>query len=99
MLFLNEKLFQFRKCPSLRSFCKRQNENVVYLFSKSDKVKFSLTETTNYFSGFVQLIYLTPQIAFFGYLDEGDKKVLFRNMVLMVFKVNVYKSRASGRLN
>ena len=55
---------------------------------------------TNYFSESVQPTHLTPQIAFLGggYLDKSDKIHLIQNLVLVVLKFCIYKSRVSDRL-
>ena len=100
MIFLNEKRFPIRKCPSpIYSFCKCQNKNVTYLLSKCNKINSLWTEITNYFSESVQPTNLTPQIAFFGgYLDKSDKIHLIQNLVLVVLKFCIYKSRVSDRL-
>ena len=42
---------------------------------------------------------MSPQIATFGFVKGNDKSFLIQNMILMVFKLCVYKSRVSGALN
>ena len=42
---------------------------------------------------------MSPQIATFGFVKGNDKSFLIQNMILMVFKLYVYKSRVSGTLN
>ena len=42
---------------------------------------------------------MSPQIATFGFVKGNDKSFLIQNMILMVFKLYVYKSRVSGTLS
>ena len=42
---------------------------------------------------------MSPQIATFGFVKGNDKSFLIQNMILMVFKLYVYKSRVSRTLN
>ena len=99
MLFLYEKLFQFKNSFSpLCSFNKCQRESVFHLFSKCDEVNSLWTEITDYFSEFVQLIHLTLHIAFLGCLDKSSKSFLIQNLVLVVFELYINNSRVSDGL-
>ena len=72
---------------------------MTHLLSKCDKINSLWTEITNYFSESVQPTHLTSQITFFGgYLDKSDKIHLIQNLVLVVSKFCIYKSRVSDRL-
>ena len=42
---------------------------------------------------------MSPQIVTFSLVKSNDKSFLIQNMILMVFKLFVYKSRVSGTLN
>ena len=42
---------------------------------------------------------MSPQIATFGLVKDNDKSFLVQNMILMEFKLCVYKSRDSAILN
>ena len=42
---------------------------------------------------------MSPQIAILGFVKGNDKSFLIKNMILMVFKLYVYKARVSGKLN
>ena len=42
---------------------------------------------------------MSPQIATFGFVKGNDKSFLIQNMILMVFKLYVYKSKVSSTLN
>ena len=42
---------------------------------------------------------MSQKIATFGFVEGNDKSFLIQNMILMVFKLYVYKSRVSGTLN
>ena len=42
---------------------------------------------------------MSPQIDTFGLAESNDKSILIQNMISMVLKLYVYKSRVSGTLN
>ena len=93
MLFLNKRLFEFGKYSSPRHyFRKRQNKNVIHLFSKYDKENSLWTEITHYISKSERLIHATPLITFSGYFHKNDKNFSIPKLVLVVFKFYVYKS-------
>ena len=76
-----------------------QNKNVIHSFSKYHQVDCLLTEIKYYLYKCTKLLHLTPQITFLCHLNKSDKNFLIKNLVLEVFKFNLYKSKGSGRLN
>ena len=42
---------------------------------------------------------MSPQIATFGFVKGNDKSFLIQNIILIVFKLYVYKARVSSILN
>ena len=93
-------LFCFEKPPSLLcSVCKLHDETLILLFSSCIQVISLWIEIKLFFSEYIQLTLLSLQIATFGLVKGNDKSFLIQNMVLMVFKLYVYKSRVSGILN
>ena len=52
-----------------------------------------------FFYEFIQLTLLSPQIATFGLVKGNGKSFFIQKMTLMVFKLNVYKSRVCCTFN
>ena len=71
----------------------------MHLFSSCNQVISLWIEIKVFFSEYMQLTLLSPQIATFGFVKGNDKSFLIQNMILMIFKLYVYKSRVSGTLN
>ena len=89
-------LFRFGKSPSsLCSFCKLHDESLTYLFSGRNEAISVRIEIINFRISTL----LSAQIATFGLVKGNDKSFLVKNMILMVSKLYVYKSRVSGKLN
>ena len=43
---------------------------------------------------------LTPQAAFFGFINESDNSLnILQNHILLIFKLYIYQSRETGVLN
>ena len=100
VLYLNDKLFLFGKSETkLCSFCKTENETVIHLFSVCNCIKSLWNEIKDYFRNDFTLTSLTPQIAILGYLDKNDETFLVQNIILLLFKHYVYKSRSNANLN
>ena len=45
------------------------------------------------------LVSLTPQVAILGYLNTDDKTFLLQNIIILLFKYYIYKSRQTGKLD
>ena len=75
------------------------DETLIHLVSNSNQVISLYIEIKHFFSECIQLILSSPQIAFFGLVKGNDKSLLIQNVILMVFKLYVYKSRVSDTLN
>ena len=93
-------LFRFAKSPStLFSFCKLHNETLIHLFSSCRQVILLWIETKRFFLKRIQLTLLSPQITTFGLVKGKISPFLIQKIILIVFKLYVYKSRFSCTLN
>ena len=93
-------LFSFGKTPCLLcSFFKLHDETVIDLFSSCNQVIPLWIEKELLFSEYIQLTLLSPQIVTLGLVKGNDKCSLIQNMILLVFKLYVYKSRVIVLLN
>ena len=93
-------LFRFKKTPSpVCSFCKLHDETLIHLFSSCNQFISLWIEAKLYFPEYIQLTHLSPQIATFGLGKSNGKSFLIQNMILMAFKLYVFKSRLSSTLN
>ena len=100
MLYLNHKLFQFKvSTTSLCSYCNKHDETVQHLFSTCNEVILLWTEIKLYFVNDIKLIASCPQIAIFGYANTDDRCFITQNLILLIFKFDIYKSRGSGNLS
>ena len=57
------------------------------------------TEIKLYFVNNIMLIALCPQISILGYTNTDDRCFITKNLILLIFKFYVYKSRVSGSLS
>ena len=93
-------LFRFGKTPSpLCSICKLHDKTLIHLFSSFNQVIFTVDLNKTNFFEYSQLTLFSPHIAIFGLVKGNDKSFLIQNMILMAFKLYVYKSRVSNTLN
>ena len=99
VLYLNKKLFTFRKSTStLFPFCKFSDETVLLLFYKYNIVLNLWNELDLFFENELTLFDLTPQAAFLGFLNVDSKLLLIQNQFLLIFKIHIYNSRRSESL-
>ena len=99
VLYLNKKLFTFRKSTSpLCPFCKLSDETVLHLFYECDIVQNLWNELDLFFENDFTLFDLTPQAAFLGFLNVNSKLFLIQNHLLSIFKIYIYNSRRSESL-
>ena len=80
ILYLTKKLFEFNKINSPeRSFCKCEEETTIHLFHICRKTQALWTQLTSHLNRHLNLPYLTPQSAIFGFLDISNKDYLIVN--------------------
>ena len=100
MLYLNYKLFQFKFSTTSLSFhCNINDETVKHLFSKCNEVISLWAEIKLCFVNDIKIIALCPQIAILGYAETNARCFITQKLILLVFKLYVYKSRGSGNLS
>ena len=96
VLYLNKQLFLFGKVSSkLCSFCNREDETVIHLFSECLTTKEVWKKLISHFKSALKLPELTPQSAIFGFLLNDKETLLINNLILLLFKVHIYESRSS----
>ena len=94
VLYLNKKLFKFRKSTSpLCPFCKLSDETVLHLFYECNIILNLWNELDLFFENEFMLFDLTPQAAFLGFLNVNSKLLLIQNYLLLIFKIYIYNSR------
>ena len=101
MLYLNHKLFQFKvSTTSLCSYC-NQHDETVHLFSTCNEVISLWTEIKLYILSDTKLTALCPcpQTAISGYTNTDDRCFINQNLILLIFKSYVYKSRVNGNFS
>ena len=95
-LFLNERLYKMGLTENPKcSFCKSYNENIYHLFYECS---FSKNLWRKIKSHFRELNFpeLSPESAFLGFVNIEDTLV---NLILIIFKITLYKSRQRGTSN
>ena len=96
---MNHKLFQFKVSTTcLCLYCNKHDETV-HLFSTCNEVIWLWTEIKLYFVNNIKLIALCPQIAILGNTNTDDRCFIAQNLILLIFKFYVCKSRDSGNLS
>ena len=87
VLYLNKKLFKFRKSTSpLCPFCKLSDETVLHLFYKCNIIQNVWNELDLFFENDFTLFDLTPQAAFLDSLNVDSKLLLIHNHLFLIFK-------------
>ena len=95
MLYLNKKLFQFKKCVTpLCWYCKNYYETPLHIFWKCEFANFVWNELIQYFKGHVRVTPLNQQTAVFGLLGMDEEK----NNILLLFKRCVYNPKSTGTI-
>ena len=94
VLYRNKKLFELNKInyPEC-SFCKCEEETTIHLFHICRKTQVLWTQLTSHLNRHLNLPYLTPQSAIFGFLDISNKDYLIVNHLLLLFKYYIYNAR------
>ena len=102
VLYLNKKLFKFRKSTSpLCPFCKLSDETVLHLFYECNITLNLWNELVLFFENELNLFDLTPQAAFLGFLgflNVDPELLLIQNHLLLIFKIYISNSRKSELL-
>ena len=102
VLYLNKKLFKFRKSTSpLCPFCKLCDETVLHLFYECNITLDLWNELVLFFKNEFTLFDLTPQAAFLvflGFLNVDPELLLIQNHLLLMSKIYIYNSRKSESL-
>ena len=70
----------------------------MHLFCECGKTKALWNELKISFASNFQLNDLSPQAAYFGFLQSDNTNTL-QNNLLLIFKLHIYKSRKQGYLN
>ena len=100
MLYLNEKLFQLGKTqPPLCSFCHNKAETTLHVFHKCSVSKTLWNQLLLFFETDLDFPDLTPQAAFFGFINESDNNLNILQNHILIFKLYIYQSRERGVLN
>ena len=96
ILFLNKALKKMKLVESsLCSYCGIAEETPIHLFSDCKIVIEIWRKIQLFFRSSIVLADLTPQSAILGWLIEDDL-ILIKNLILLIFKVVVYKDRELG---
>ena len=75
------------------TFCKCEEETTIYFFYIYRKTQALWTQLIFHLKGHLNLQHLTPQSAFFGFLDNSNKDYLIVNHFLLLFKYCIYNAR------
>ena len=99
MLYLNEKLFRFKKisCPFC-SFYQSKNETPIHLFNGCIKTNLLWYKLKKFLKAKIDLSVNTPQSVIFGFLNyENNSDVM--NHLLLIFKYGLFNSREHKKLS
>ena len=101
VLFLNKKLFLFKKSNSpLCSFCKEEDETVFHRYFCCPNVRNLWNQLKFYLAEDLTLPPQTLQAAVFGFSEKDNtENVILYNHLFLIFKLYVYRSREKGLLN
>ena len=100
-LFLNKKLFLFKKSNSpLCSFCNEEDETIFHLYFYCPNVRNLWNQLDFYLAEDFLLPPQTPQAAVFGFSEKDNtENLILCNHLFLIFKLYVYRSREKGLLN
>ena len=101
ILFLNKKLFAFRKKNTpLFSFCNKEEETPFHIFSESTYVIYLWQQLATFFENNLILPALTPQTTLLRlWSDNKNQDESIINHFLLIFKLYMYNSGEKHRLN
>ena len=98
-LYLNKRLFLFGKHSTpLCSFCNLEDETVQHIFCDCPWAKSQWNSLKSFFGKNLPLHDLLPQTAILGFTDFEKVNNTIENHLLLLFKINIYKSRSAGML-
>ena len=99
MLYLNEKLFRFKKISFLLcSFCSSKNETLIHFFHGSIKTNLLWYKLKNFLKTKIGLPVNTPQSAIFGFLNyENNFDII--NRLFLFFEYYLFNSRNHKKLS
>ena len=99
MLYLNEKLFSFKKisCP-LCSFCQSENETPIHLFHGCIKTNLLWYKLKEFRKPKVDLPVNTSQSAIFGFLNYENNSDIISHF-LLIFKYYLFSSKEHKKLS
>ena len=99
VLYLNKKLFAFRKSTSpVSPFCKLYDEAVLHLFYECNIILNLWKKLVLFFENEFTLFDLTPQASFWGFLNVSLELLLIQNHLLLILIIYIYNSRRSESL-
>ena len=102
VLYLNKKLFTFRKSTSpLCFFCKLSDETVLHLIYECNIILNLWNKLVVFFENKSTLFNLSPQatfLSFLGFLTVDSELLLIQNHLLLIFKICIFNSRESESL-
>ena len=73
------------------------DETVQHFFSTCSQVIILWTKIKLYFVNDIKLISLCPQTAILGYTNTNDRCFITQNLILLILKFYIHKSRVSGK--
>ena len=94
ILFLNKKLFLFKKSnSSLCCFCKEEDETVFHLYFCCPNVRNLWNQLKSYLAEDLTLPPQTLQAAVFGFSEkDNSENIILYNHLFPIFKLYVYRS-------
>ena len=102
VLYLNKKLFTFRKSTSpLCFFCKLSDETVLHLIYECNIILNLWNEVVLFFENKFTLFNQSPQatfLSFLGFLTVDSELRFIQNHLLLIFKICIFNSRESESL-
>lgn len=100
VLYLNEKLFLFKKSDSkLCPFCKSFNETVVHIFAKCVVTATLWSQIEVFFKDSLTFPSISPQSAIFGFFEVDHSNFFILNHILLLYKQFIYTSRDLNQLS
>ena len=99
-MFLNKKLclFGITKSP-LCSYCNTKDETAVHLFCECNSARYLWLPLNRHFLCGWTFPVLTPQTAILGLFNDSVSNIHLINHILLLFKLDIDKSRNKHRLN
>ena len=95
ILYLNKKLFTFDKIKiHLWSFCHSYEETIKHIFLQCISAKQLWNHLRLFLTDDISFPILTPRTDIFGFTNETENSVYkITNQILLIFKLQVHKSR------